>query len=183
MKTWDDVKNLYYSIAYRYCKRYRQFRVDELVNEAWIMTYPYINTEGYKLPHKIHRVIQRYIKSQYESYLEGDEKRNVAVCSIEANNEEINIHELLPDLRRQVDEVEIADSILLCIRSLNFDERVLLYLRFYFELSLEHIGKLLGMSKQAVNVKLEDVYNRMRNETDRKQRLDNIRNIVNCIRC
>ena len=181
---WDDVRCLYYDIAYKYCIFYPQFQVDELVNEAWSMTYPFINDTEYNLPAKIYRVMSRYIKSQlYRKYREKGILKNITINSINLETEKDSpMTEFLfsdSDIDNTVEDIETID---MCIKGLTFDERILLYLRFCLELTLDKIGRLLNITKEAVWAKLRDIFNKMKCNYNRKKEFEKIRGIMNNLR-
>ena len=144
MRTWDDVKYLYYNIAMRYIKYYPEYEVDELVNEAWIMTAPYINIEGSKLPHRMHSVIQAYIKKQKK------------YCLIN-----VPLNEYIPG-DESFEEVDNVDFIMSVGKQLNHHEKILLCLRFQYGLSLRKIGQLFNLTNQAICYRLQNILRKMK---------------------
>jgi DNA-directed RNA polymerase specialized sigma subunit len=144
MKTWNDVKYLYYKIAGRYISQYPQFQADELVAEAWLMTYPYIGDEKYNLVARIWQVMKRYIMPTINSsYRQNYEYKQILFDCIngkdfEDSNSYFDMHEL-----EQEEELELLHERAI---HLTEQERLVLYFKFEYDLNDNEVGRIFGKS-------------------------------------
>lgn len=164
MRTWDDVKYLYYSIAKTYLRYHHQIDADELVNEAWLMTHPYINIKGYKLVHKIHRIMQAYIKSQEKNvYQHKLVKHEVFVDSLDEIFENIESFDRTDFIAVNDDHeiIDIQDYIEKYSKRLNYEERIILYLYYEKSFTYDEIGRVFGLTGERIRQKKESALIKM----------------------
>jgi hypothetical protein len=164
MKTWDDIKYLYYGIASRYKRYHPEYDVDELVDEAWLMTYPFINVTDYKLPHRIHQVIQGYIRGSTPKYRKKGIYHKPVIVSIDEtlgclkSQEKMNCF-AIDNLEESIDMMDyVAEK----AKQLNIEEKIILYLKFQFGLTNKKIGDLLNFTGERIRQKLDLTIGKLR---------------------
>lgn len=159
MKKWDDVKYLYYNIAAHYLKSFPEYQADELVNEAWIMTYPFLDNEH--LANKIHQKIMGYIRFQKRQRVGGHVNQKFSEMGIvkwsHINDDNyISINEFIGY------EIETCDFIKEKAKKLNMEEKIILYLKFEYDMHLDIIGKLFNVTGERIRQKLYTIFDKMR---------------------
>jgi hypothetical protein len=161
MKTWKDVEFLYYDIAGRYTTRWPQFQADELVDEAWIVTYPFINyVKG--LACMVHRAMMGYIRKNLTKY----HYKKVGNSLVQDTNKPILI-EYLDDLEPQkytkafsiidneFEDVDVVDYFDIKLSTLPVMERIILYMKYEWEMTFNEIGRLLNYTGE----RIRQIYN------------------------
>lgn len=166
MKTWDDVKYLYYSIASKLLPAGNQFQIDELVNEAWIMTYPYINVPNYKLPHKIYRVIQSYMNNQKQKYRDNYAYRNIHIGSIDEIQENLESDVFADERSHDLEGVEIYDYLdnIVIDKTITSKEAIILYMKFILYLTQEEISNVCQLTHQRISQIIKEAFTKIKIE-------------------
>lgn len=159
MKTWENVKNLYYQIAWGLCKKFRQFEVDELVDEAYVWTYPYWDWEVSQLVGRIYQRMMDYIRKDSRRFVIGQgqslkNKRQISMCSLEELNTDIPIN--------LKDELEVQEYIETKSKILTLEEKILLVLRFDYDVPLFRIGELFNYYDSEANRRFKNILKKMR---------------------
>ena len=163
MKTWNDVKYLYYNIAGKMRYKFPRFEIDELVNETWIRTYPYFDDEH--LINKIYQMMMVYIKKEMPRYRDKEIYRNVELSSLDCLKE-TNGSEDKNDIIPLVNEegytlIENVDYLEGKTIGISYDDKVLLHLKYVKGLSIMEMSKLYNLTYERIRQKLNEVYAKM----------------------
>jgi DNA-directed RNA polymerase specialized sigma24 family protein len=150
MKTWDDVKYLYFKIAKKcsdgYADFLRLYELDDIVGEVWLLTYPYINGDIKTLVRQIYLETKYLIHKFYRQKRRGPSK-NIQDCT------EIKMHPI-EDMdfpaAEHFEVIESVDVLETVIPKLSIEERVILLLRYFCEWTEVKIGQALAVVFQGV---------------------------------
>lgn len=170
MRTWDDVKYLYYSIAKKVVENYRDFlrlyEINDLVNDVYILTYPFINEDKQKLSLRIYQVTKNMVFRFYRKQYRGKGARLNNAVKINFNP--INNMDFQDE---DIDHTEIRDFIIERVQILTLEERIILFLRYFCNWTESAIGKLFGVEFQGIkydipsnviSYRLKCVYDKLR---------------------
>ena len=168
MKTWDDVKNVYYRIACGLHKKFRRFEVDELVDEAYVWTYPYWEWDLSELAMRVYQRMMDYIRKDSRRYVIGQghslkNKRQISECSLESFNTDVPF-----DMK---DSVEVWDYIETKSKILTLEEKILLVLKYDYDLPLFRIGELFNYYHSEAGRRLKKALAKMRLSTKETEQL------------
>lgn len=142
MKTWDDVKLLYYKIAKQCSDRYldflRLYSLDDIVNEVWVRTYPYIQGSIKKLTFYIYQETKNVIHQFYRKQRRGIE--NNVQRSAEVKMLPIEEMDYADTEDNTIENIDVLQTV---VSKLTLEERIILFLRFYCDWTEAAIGKAL----------------------------------------
>lgn len=157
MKTWDDVKNLYYGIARKLCRQFPQYEPDELVDESYIVTYPFFDCPNIK--HRVYIVMMNFIRSNVRRFRigQGSSLKNKRI--IKEHSIENMCYDVPVNLK---DELEVQDYIETKSKILTLEEKILLVLRFDYDVPLFRIGELFNYYDSEANRRFKNILKKMR---------------------
>ena len=147
MKTWEDVKYLYYGIAKKLSENFTDFcklyELDDIVDEVYIKTYPFIQSDMKQLTYYIYQetkhVIYTFYRKQYRGAGQGALRDFTHIKFNAIGNKDFQKDE------NRFDYIDNMDYLETKIAKISFDERILLYLRHVLELTEAMIGRLLSV--------------------------------------
>jgi hypothetical protein len=140
MKTWDDVKNLYYKVIRPYAIWYG-YVPDELADIAYLETYDFFDIPANYLVRMIHQKVVAFIKKDKFGY------SGVSVSFSGAMDEIAKKQNDIPEMLIKNEMLESRWGILQeRAKNLTEQERLILYFKFEYDLNDNEVGRIFGKS-------------------------------------
>jgi hypothetical protein len=159
MKTWDDVKKLYYHIAWGLCRRFKQYEPDELVDEAYIPTYFLWDWDISKLTMRIYQRMMDYIRHEARRNRVGSGQNLKNLRVINEQSLENMGFDIPVNLK---DEVEVQEYIETKSKILTLEEKILLVLKYDYDVPLFRIGELFNYYDSEAGRRHKNILKKMR---------------------
>jgi len=151
MLTFSKIERYLHHYAGRF--QSRDFEHDELVNEAWLRTYPLNNPRF--ASKGILRAMLHYIRDQRRQRTYGN--RNCRLSSIGDYEFSISRPILL----------DIRDEIAYCLKDLRVDKKELLYQRYYQGFTVAEIAQIKGVKTRNIESKITKIKSKLKNDRNK----------------
>lgn len=124
-----------------YKKKHRFLRLHGILME--------VTEKDYKIFYKTRRH-QKYLKERAE------DKKDISIdaLAMEKYGGEITIPDTTENVEMQVERKLMLENLKTCILLLSDEDQKIIYLRFYMDLTEEQIGKIYGITQQAVSKRI-----------------------------
>ena len=132
-----------------YKKKHRFLRLHGVLME--------VTEKDYKIFYKTRRH-QKYLKERAE------EKKDVSIDTLagEKYGGEIMIPDTTENVEMQVERKLMLENLKTCILLLPDEAQKIIYLRFYMDLTEEQIGKIYGITQQAVSKRISRIIEKIK---------------------
>ena len=132
-----------------YKKKHRFLRLHGVLME--------VTEKDYKIFYK-NRRHQKYLKERAE------DKKDISIdaLAVEKYGGEIMIPDTTENVEMQVERKLMLENLKTCILLLSNEDQKIIYLRFYMDLTEEKIGKIYGITQQAVSKRISRIIEKIK---------------------
>ena len=156
---YEEMKGFLHYYAQRFQNKYHEKW--ELINEAWLRIHN-LNEPKY-LSNGIRWAMHNYIKESIAQTKRGRQKAQIASIDEDINNIFCHKDNIFDPLNNYTD-VDNLDELEHLGKKLTLSERLLLDQRYYQGMKLEEIGKMYGVTRQAILMKLQRILKKMKKQ-------------------